>query len=466
MASYLHCVNDEEPLFYELAKALRRQHCALLIGLGLSLPIEVDNKLPQSHLKELLARMVQWGLEKQAFKKQGIENNHLIENDDEIKKEFDILFSTGDLDKAELKIQEYINANMRKQCISEVLLQSQREVRHIYRLLANMPFRAFFATGFDEFLEEEYKNLDKLLPLSKYYKNSLDAALSAYKAEESFQEPLKEPFIVKLHGDITRESLEVLTLSNRIARTPLPEAIIYPQQLRELLGNLHTLFIGFDKADPDLQGLQSVINKKDELKRWLLIPNNHLTEQQAESLWNKHKIITLCYANRSELAQFLTKLEELASTPQQIEVYVSYALEDNEIRDHLQDHLGLIEIPGLEITWSDGKVGAGQMQKSVIEERLQNAQVILLLLSVSYLKSVRNNLSIEMKRASEREQKGTARVIPIIVRSCQWKDRAFGRLAALPLSGIAIDLARNRDEILDEVARGVATAIKEWGERI
>jgi hypothetical protein len=456
MAPYLHCVKDQEGFLYELAKAIRHHRCALLVGLGLALPIEVGNGLTQSHLKELLRRMVQWALEKKILKKQGISNDHDIENDDKSQTEFDALLAAGNLDKAELKLQEYLDADTRRKCINEILLQSQHEVRYIYRLLANIPFRAYLTTGFDEFLENEYKLLDKALPLSKYYQTTLDDALVAYEVEESL--------IVKLHGDVAEDS-PALMLSNRLTKSRQPEAIIYPKQLRELLANLYTLFVGFEKTDPDLEGLKSTVSKKDELKRWLLVPDGHLTEQQAEELFHDYKIITLCYANRLELERFLRKLEEVAATPQQIEVYVSYAPEDNEIRNQLQDHLDVMDYSGLKITWSDGKIGAGQVQKPVIEERLKKAQVILLLVSVSYLKLIKSNLKIEMIRAVERERQGKARVIPIVVRSCEWKGALFGRLTVLPSSKIPIDLAGNRDQILLEVAREIKAAIEEWVEK-
>jgi SIR2-like domain len=377
MAQYLHCIKKERGILYELARTIRRQPCALLIGLGLALPIEVDNGLSQSHLKELLGRMVQWGLGKKVFTKKDIKNDQDIENDDAIEKEFEEMLTTGGLDRAERKLQEYLDSDMRKQCVNEVLLQSQHEVRYIYRLLANMPFRVFLTTGFDEFLENEYTDL-KHLPLSKYYKSSLDDALVAYATEE--------PFVLKLHGDVAEDSPEVLTLSNRFAKGSLPEAIIYPEPLRKLLADMNTLFVGFEKADPDFRGLKSTVNKKDELKRWLLVPEDHLTEQQAELLWNEDKIAALCYANRSELVSFLEKLAEVAATPQEIEVYISYAQEDQEIRERLQKHLNnVMDATGLKITWSDGRIQAGQVQRPVIENRLQKAQVVLLLLSVDYL---------------------------------------------------------------------------------
>jgi hypothetical protein len=124
-----------------------------------------------------------------------------------------------------------------------------------------------------------------------------------------------------------------------------------------------------------------------------------------------------------------------------------------------------MDATGLKITWSDGRIEAGQVQRPLIENRLQKAQVVLLLLSVDYLESTKKgNLKIEMTWAVQRDRRGDVRVIPILVSSCAWKHTSFGRLAVLPSSEIPIDLANNLNQILHEVAVGVKTATEEWVE--
>jgi hypothetical protein len=436
----------EEGIINAIAKSIRRRRCALLIGLGLALTADVEKELPSSHLQELLRRMVQWCIENTAFEKEGIANDVMK------------MLEAGDLDKVELKLQEHLSTEKRRQCISEILLQNQAEVHYIYHLLAKIDFRAYLTTGFDEFLEIEYKDINKSLPLSKYYKNSIDEALEAYQMEE--------PFILKLHGDVAESSPDILTLSNRFAKSRLPEAIDYPKQIRELLTDLHTVFVGFETSDLDLEGLKSVVNKTDELHRWLLIPQSHFREQVAEQLWQNDKIITLHYENRTQLTLFLRKLEEVSTTLQLLEVYLSYVPEDTKFRNQLYKHLSIMEYPGLKITWSDGKIRPGQERKGGIEERLKSAQVILLFVSVDYLASIhKSTIKTEMIRAVQRDRREEARIIPIIVRSCEWKPAPFGRLAALPSDEIPLDLAPNLDLALLEAAREIKTAIEEWVEK-
>lgn len=438
----------DQGILDELAKAIRRRHCALLIGLGL---VEIDEDLPQRDQKEFLRRMVQWCVE-----------NKLItqKEDDDFKKTLDKeSLEAGELEKVERKIKEeyIIDANQRRRCMTEILLQNPADIRYIYHLLASMSFRAYFTSGYDDFLERASEQVDT--SLSKYDKASIEDALGYYQTEE-------QPFILNLYGDGAKDTTEVTTLGNRFVKSQLPEPIFYPQQLRELLLDVHTLFVGFETTDADFQGLKSAVNKKDELKRWLLIPESHIDEEKAKELWIDDKITTLSYTDLSELKLFLRKLFELAATPQQVEVYISYAQEDKEIQERLQQHLCVMDYPGVEIAWSDGKIGAGQERKQVIEERLQIAQVMLLLVSVDYLSSIKkSNIKIEMTRAVQRHHRGEARVIPIIVKSCPWKYAPFANLEVLPLNGSPIDLAPNTDQILLEVAEAIKVAIEEWVEK-
>ena len=74
------------------------------------------------------------------------------------------------------------------------------------------------------------------------------------------------------------------------------------------------------------------------------------------------------------------------------------------------------------------------------------AQIILLLISSDFIASD-YCYSIEMQRALERHEKGEARVIPIILRSIDWKNSPFGKLQALPKDGTAVKSLMGHQEI-------------------
>lgn len=447
MTSHLYSIRDEKILF-ELAKAIRLQKCVLLMGLGIALFDDHDNdeSYPQKHLKELLRRMIQWCVEKKVI------------TQDEVIDDFQTMLQNGEVEKAERKLQEYFTETSQKnQCLNETLGQNKQQVQYIYQLFSQMPFRAYVTTSYDDFLEAAYKEIHEFPVLLKYYKNSIANAVVSYQA--------KAPFILKLHGDVTSNSPETVTLQNRFARSYIPEAISYPEHLRALLADTYTLFVGFEKVDPDLEGLKSIVNKKDDIKRWLLIPEDHMTENEADQAWQEDKLTSVSYPDQRALVLFLRRLAEVIATPQQVEVYVSYDdnLKDRKIRHELQKHLNLVICQGLHITWTDGQISPGQEMKPVIEERLSKADLILLCISVDYMNAFnKSNIGTEMSRAVQRHELGQARVIPILFRKCMWGNASFSHLASLPPNGRPIAQASQKDSVYYDIAEAVKGAIEKW----
>lgn len=114
---------------------------------------------------------------------------------------------------------------------------------------------------------------------------------------------------------------------------------------------------------------------------------------------------------------------------------------------------------GIIAGWHDRKIGAGEEWKGAIDKYLEEAQVILLLVSSSFLASD-YCWDIETKRAVERHDRGEARVIPVFLRPCDWHKAPFGRLQALPKDGKAVTSWKNRDEAWTDVAMGIRRAVE------
>ena len=119
----------------------------------------------------------------------------------------------------------------------------------------------------------------------------------------------------------------------------------------------------------------------------------------------------------------------------------------------LQKHLAALKHQGLIETWHDRRIRAGDEFDNVIDRQLNEAQVILLLVSADFIAS-RYCYEIEMARALERHRAGEARVIPVILRPCDWKETPFGKLMAAPKDGKPIKAWPDIDEaFLDVVQR-------------
>ncbi len=140
-----------------------------------------------------------------------------------------------------------------------------------------------------------------------------------------------------------------------------------------------------------------------------------------------------------------------------LKLFISYVHEDEPLREKLGVHLAQLEREGAIQPWHDREIAAGDEWRGQIDDRLEAADLILLLVSPSYLASD-YCFDVETNRALERHALGQARVIPVILRPCYWESAPFAELQALPKDGKAVTTWRNRDEAWLDVARGLKEA--------
>lgn len=113
---------------------------------------------------------------------------------------------------------------------------------------------------------------------------------------------------------------------------------------------------------------------------------------------------------------------------------------------------------GLIDSWHDRRILAGDDFDHAINSQINTADVILLLVSPDFLAS-RYCYDVEVRRAMERQQAGEARVIPVILRHCDWHSAPFGKLLAAPKDGKPIKAWGDPDEAFADVARQIRAAL-------
>jgi TIR domain len=140
------------------------------------------------------------------------------------------------------------------------------------------------------------------------------------------------------------------------------------------------------------------------------------------------------------------------------EVFFSYSHKDEALRDRLETHLAMLKREGTIETWHDRRITAGDDFAGVIDERIETAHLILLLVSADFLNS-NYCYDVEMKRAMARQIAGEARVIPIILRHCDWHSAPFGKLLAAPKDGKPITSWPDLDEAFVDVVQHIRSAL-------
>jgi hypothetical protein len=143
-----------------------------------------------------------------------------------------------------------------------------------------------------------------------------------------------------------------------------------------------------------------------------------------------------------------------------INIFYSYSHKDEKLRERLEEHLALLRKQGLIGDWHDRKIMPSQEWENEINSHLNTAQVILLLISSSFLASD-YCYDKEMTRAMERHEAGEARVIPIILRPCDWQSSPFAKLQSLPKDAKSVTDWNRQDEAFYNIAKGIRLVIEE-----
>lgn len=141
----------------------------------------------------------------------------------------------------------------------------------------------------------------------------------------------------------------------------------------------------------------------------------------------------------------------------QITGFVCYSHADERLYEELLKHLKTLE--GMASFWSDQKILPGDKWDEAILGELRTAHVILLLISIDFINS-KYIETVEVKEAMERDKRGEACVIPIILRTTNWTDMPYHELQALPKGGKPVTKWSDHDEAFTNIVLGIKEAVK------
>jgi hypothetical protein len=152
-----------------------------------------------------------------------------------------------------------------------------------------------------------------------------------------------------------------------------------------------------------------------------------------------------------------------------ITVFYSYAHEDEKFVFGLEKQLGVLKRMGVITTWHDRKIGPGDLWEERINEHLESAQVILLMVSTDFVASD-YCWEKEMVKALQLHELQKAVVVPIVLREVAFIEKTpFGKLQMLPQDAKPIVEWEREEEAWAQVAKAlgkVCADLQERGERV
>lgn len=145
-----------------------------------------------------------------------------------------------------------------------------------------------------------------------------------------------------------------------------------------------------------------------------------------------------------------------------LRLFFCYAHSDEIYFQGLKGHLRILEHNKQIESTADTNILPGEIWKPAIDHSLGKAHIILLLVSPAFLASEACSED-EMKQALERRKQETVKVVPVIIRECDWKASLLRDLKALPKDGKAVSLWKNRDAAYQDVTEGIRLVVEEIG---
>jgi tetratricopeptide (TPR) repeat protein len=138
--------------------------------------------------------------------------------------------------------------------------------------------------------------------------------------------------------------------------------------------------------------------------------------------------------------------------PAPLKTFISYAHEDERLRDELVRSLVQLQRDGLIDLWHDRRIRAGDNWSGEIDQHLLAADVVLFLVSPDFLASG-YCYDKEMAVALERHSNRQVRLVPIILRSSDWSNSPLKHLQALPEGALPVADWKDRDAAFLNIAQ-------------
>lgn len=143
----------------------------------------------------------------------------------------------------------------------------------------------------------------------------------------------------------------------------------------------------------------------------------------------------------------------------EIKVFISYAHADQELHRKLEEHLSSLKHTGEITIWQDQEIPLGTNWEDQILTHLNEADLILLLISASFIAS-NYCWNREVEIALERHKAGTARVIPVLLKPALWQNTPLGQIQALPTGAKPITQWNDQEAAFEDIARGIQSTAK------
>lgn len=127
-----------------------------------------------------------------------------------------------------------------------------------------------------------------------------------------------------------------------------------------------------------------------------------------------------------------------------VNLFISYSHIDERFNDELKNHFAGLKNQGLITGWDGRAILPGEDWDDEVRKKLEQADIILFLVSSDFMASeyIRD---VEIHKAIERHNNGEVRIIPVLLRSCDYRSLPIARLQVVPRGAKPINNWEDKD---------------------
>ena len=151
-------------------------------------------------------------------------------------------------------------------------------------------------------------------------------------------------------------------------------------------------------------------------------------------------------------------MSSAAEPTKAIKVFFSYSHKDEKYKDDLLAHLSPLIRREFIDSWDDRKTSAGDEWETEVLHHIDEADIILCLLSANYIHSD-YCFNVEVQRARKRREGEGVTVIPILLKAFNWQETEFHKLQIVPRNHKAILSQSNRSQAFADVAMEIGWVV-------
>ncbi|HEY0753873.1 MAG TPA: toll/interleukin-1 receptor domain-containing protein [Ktedonobacteraceae bacterium] len=143
-----------------------------------------------------------------------------------------------------------------------------------------------------------------------------------------------------------------------------------------------------------------------------------------------------------------------------VTVFCAAAPQDSALLVLWERHLLPLQENGLIVIWSEAYLLAGKAHDEQVVKYLEQARIIVLLLSADFL--VHHKCRTLIEQALQYSLKGQASVVPLLLRSCAWEMTGLSHLASLPSDKRPVMNWSRRDDAWQNCVDGLTRVLAEF----